>query len=344
MASGPPERVTNIKLMADNDPFTWGGIWGFDKSITLDFGNQFKVKCDAFRLMTRDGFPSRMVEAVVYGSNDRKRWTLLTESKAASTQDMQTLPVREEERNKPYRYLRLFKPAKTSPIFEVAEFRIVGQRIEDYSSDFHVAYITGFDDGTFRPDEKMTKADAVRVLAGLVDDYTDRGAYTCDFVDVPSTAPYFNDVAYMSSKGVGNGWTQPVKYVTADAEKRFHPDAFITRGELAGIMARMQSLKDDETTGPQDVTADTPNAVEIRRVVRKGWLTADESGAFHPNATVTRAEFVVALNRMTGRTQSPREVMPTFTDVPASHPAYDDIIRATTTYPVQFNSSPAAKP
>ena len=333
-ASGPPERITNIKMMADNDPFTWGGIWGFDKNITLDFGPRFKVKAEAFRMQPRDGHPSRMSEAVVYGSNDRKYWTLLTERKTVTSPGMQTLKVKGDQRNKPYRFLRLFMPAKALPIFEVAEFRIIGERIEDYSPDYNVAYIKGYDDGTFRPDQTLTRAEAVSLLAGLVDDYTDKGVYTCAFADVPTNAPFFDDVAYMSSKGVGHGYTQPVKYVTADADNRFHPQAPVSRGELAGIMARMQELTGNDGPALKDVRPETPNAAEIRRVAREGWLTADEAGLFHPDAPVSRAEFVVAANRMIRRTEFPREGMPSFTDVNASHRAYGDIMKAVTTYPV----------
>ncbi|MBN1855067.1 MAG: S-layer homology domain-containing protein [Pirellulales bacterium] len=328
-------QLININMMADDDPFTWGGIWGFDKNITMDFGNHFKVKSEAFRLLTRDGFPARMAETVVYGSNDRRHWTLLTENKTVKSPDFQTLTVKEEERNKSYRYLRLFMPAKPLPIFEVAEFRIIGERIEDYSPDYYVAYIKGYDDGAFRPDRNMTKAEAVCALANLVDFYTDRGVYTCDFVDVPTNAPYYDDVAYMSSKGIGNTWEQPVKYVTGDAENRFHPEAAITRGELAAIMSRMQWLKGDDGSELKDVTADTPHAAEIRRVAREGWLSGDEAGSFRPDAPVTRAEFVVAANRMIRRTEHTREGMPSFSDVDASHWAYDDIMKAATTYPVQ---------
>ena len=56
--------------MADGDPLTWGGLWGFDKNVTMDFGNHFKVKSDAFGIQSRDGFPIRVAESVVYGSND----------------------------------------------------------------------------------------------------------------------------------------------------------------------------------------------------------------------------------------------------------------------------------
>ncbi|MEO7933324.1 MAG: S-layer homology domain-containing protein [Chthoniobacterales bacterium] len=320
MASAGPER--GLSKMADNDPLSWGGLWGFDKNVTMDFGNHFKVKSEAFRIQCRDGFPIRVAESVVYGSNDRKHWTLLTENKAKASAELQTLTVKEEERDKPYRYIRLFMPAKPFPIFEIAEFRIVGERIEDYSPDQRVAYISGYADGTFRPDQKLTKAEAVSLLAGLVDDYTDKGVYECAFVDVLPAAPYFDDVAYMSSK----------KLVSADGDKRFHPDALITRGQLAAIMARMQAPKrKDGPAALEDVRADTPHATD---------------GAFRPNAPVTRAEFVVAVNRMSGRaaTEQPREGLPKFSDVSASHWAYADIMRAATTYPLPSAPASTASP
>jgi hypothetical protein len=338
VASGPPPTEIQINMMADNDPFTWGGVWGFDKNITMDFGHHFKVRCEAFRMLPRDGHPARMVEAVVYGSNDRRHWTLLTQDKTVSSSGWQSLTVKEEQQGNAYRFLRLFMPAKPLPAFEVAEFRIIGERIEDDSPDSHVAYITGYDDGTFRPDAKLTRAEAVSLLAGLVDHYTDKGAYECRFVDVPSDAPYYDDVAYMSRKGVGAGWhpwdNYPNRYVVGDADGRFHPEERITRGKLAFVMSRMQWLTGDDGPELADVTADTPYASEIRRVVREGWLTADESGAFHPDAPVTRAEFVVAANRMINRTEAPREGTPSFSDVDASHWAYDDIMKAATTYPI----------
>ena len=130
-----------------------------------------------------------------------------------------------------------------------------------------------------------------------MDDYTEKGVYDCAFVDVPRAAPYFDDIAYMSGKGL----------VTAGADKRFRPDALVTRGELAAIMARMQGLKEKEIPALKKVSSRAP---------------------------VTRAEFVIAVNRMTGRTatEPPRTGLPTFSDVNSAHPAYADIMRAATTY------------
>jgi len=318
-------RACGLAKMADGDPLSYGGLWGFDKSFTLDFGVPFKVRSQAFRIQARNGFPIRVLEAVVYGSNDRKHWTLLTENKAQSVAELQTLTVKKEERANAYRYLRFFMPARSYPIFEIAELRIVGDRVEDYRPTYQTAYISGYPDGTFRPDQKLSKADAVCLLAGLVDDYTDKGAYACDIVDVPQDAPCYDDVAYMSSKG----------FVSADDTKHFHPNVPITRGELAAIMARMWGLKgNDGIAKLRDVSDDTPNAAEIRRVVREGWLAGNQSDRFYPDAPVTRAEFVVAANRLIQRIQSPHEGMPSFSDVDASYWAYEDIMKAATTYPV----------
>jgi hypothetical protein len=324
VASTGPERGLNS--MADSDPLSWGGLWGFDKNVTMDFGNRFKVKAEAFRLQCRDGFPIRVAESVVYGSNDRKHWTLLTQNKAKASGDLQTLTVKKEERNKAYRYLRLFMPAKPFPIFEIAEFRILGERVEDYSPDYHVAYIQGYKDGTFRPDQKLTKAEAVSLLAGVVDYYTDKGAYECAYADVLRGAEYYDDVAYMSKKG----------FITADSENRFRPQDPITRGEFADFMARMNTLKGEPKINFPDVTAETPNATAIRLVVEKGWLKAQADGAFRPNAPMTRVEVVVALNTMLQRhCPAPLARAQQFKDVAKSNSAYDEIREASTTHPVQ---------
>jgi len=84
----------------------------------------------------------------------------------------------------------------------------------------------------------------------------------------------------------------------------------------------------------KDVPDETPHAAEIRRVVREGWLSADSGGAFHPDQSVTRAEFVSAVNRMTGRADAgmPGENSPKFSDVDPSHPAYAEIMKAASTY------------
>lgn len=311
--------------MADGDPLSWGGLWGFDKNITMDFGKSFKVKSRAFGMQTRNGFPVRVRDAVVYGSNNGFEWTLLTENAAKSSPEFQTLDVKKSLQETPYRFLRFFMPARAYGIFEIAELRIYGERVEDYSPDYHKGYITGLDDGTFRPDQPLTRAEAAAFLANTMDDYTDKGAYSCDYSDVDRKAWYYDDLAYMSQKrliGAGDG-------------KAFAPDAPITRGELAGTMARMNDLKGRADLTLKDVTSTTPNAVEIHHVEAKGWLTADDEKQFRPGNPVTRAEFVTAVNKMLGRNDAGGKGAAPFKDVDPSHWAYEAIMEATRTHAVE---------
>jgi hypothetical protein len=154
--------------MADGDRLTWGGEWGFDKNVTMDFGKNFKVKSRAFGMQCRNGFPIRVLNAVVYGSNNGFDWTLLTENAAKSVPDFQMLTVKPSLQETPYRFLRFFMPAKAYGIFEIGELRIYGDRVEDYSPDYHKAYIKGFEDGTFRPDQPITRAEVATFLARRV--------------------------------------------------------------------------------------------------------------------------------------------------------------------------------
>ena len=210
--------ICDSAKMADGDPLTWGGVSGFDKNVTMDFGRNFKVKSRAFGIQGRDGFPIRVAQAVVYGSNNRFDWTLLTQSAAKNVPAFQTLEVKKSLQETPYRFLRFFMPARAYSIFEISELRVYGQRVEDYTPDYHRAYIKGFDDGTFRPDQNLTRAEAASSLANLMDDYTDKGAYQCNYSDVDQKAWYYDDLAYMTQKGL----------VAAAKSKAFEPDAPIT--------------------------------------------------------------------------------------------------------------------
>ena len=172
----------------------------------------------------------------------------------------------------------------------------------------------------------MTRAEAASLLAGLVDDYTDKGAYDYAYADVARDAGYYDDVAYMSRKG----------FITADSGNRFRPQDAITRGEFADIVAKMNKLSGKTQTNFSDVTDATPYAAAIRLVAEKGWLKAQADGTFRPNAPITRAEVVVAVNKMLQRhCAAPLDAAQEFHDVKKSYWAYADIMEASTTHAVQ---------
>ena len=85
--------------------------------------------------------------------------------------------------------------------------------------------VTGFTDGTFRPNDFITRAEAVKMMTRLV-------GFPLD-VEID---PYFTDI---------NGWQIPYVenarrkgILTASVDKKFRPDDFITRAEVVKMASQ----------------------------------------------------------------------------------------------------------
>lgn len=122
---------TQIVNLTDNAPDSFAGYYLADNlSYYLDFGENFKVSATAFALQVRAGFPERIGGAAVYGSNDKQTWTRLTPGLTTVSDDMQTLHVDEENKDKPFRFIKLQMIKPSSTMFELSELRIYGLRHE----------------------------------------------------------------------------------------------------------------------------------------------------------------------------------------------------------------------
>lgn len=80
----------------------------------------------------------------------------------------------------------------------------------------HFAYITGYPDGTFKPNGNLTRAEAATVFYRLLLDQT--MTKNVQFSDVPAGKWYETAVKTLASKGVITGYTdgtfKPTKSVT----------------------------------------------------------------------------------------------------------------------------------
>lgn len=105
---------------------------------TFDFGPNFRISVDAFKLQVRMGFPERLAGSAVFGSNDGENWTRLTDELTKFNEDLQTLNVKSEEKNNQYRFIKVhmiepkpsIDPNIKTDFFEMSEFRILGKRYE----------------------------------------------------------------------------------------------------------------------------------------------------------------------------------------------------------------------
>ncbi len=102
-----------------------------DRDYVFDFGEGFRVSVDAFAVEGRLNFEDRARDMTVFGSNDQAEWTRLTRPMTGRPAELSRFETTPETRSRRFRYFRFQKNQAHSPLYELAELRIFGQRYED---------------------------------------------------------------------------------------------------------------------------------------------------------------------------------------------------------------------
>lgn len=186
----------------------------------------------------------------------------------------------------------------------------------------HVAYLSGYGTGLFGPDNRMTRAQAAQMFYNLL---LDRNvSATSSFKDVPADAWCYDAVSALSSMGIIQGYQ----------DGTFRPNQPITRAQFAAIVTRFAGAGVSEAQTYTDVPADYWAYDAIFAASGWGWITGYDDGTFHPDATVTRAQVAVIVNRMLGRSadeqfidRSSSELI-SFSDLTVDHWAYYAVTEA----------------
>ena len=147
--------------------------------------------------------------------------------------------------------------------------------------------ISGYPDGTFRPNNMITRAEFV-VLVNNAMGYTKSGyAY---FSDVPSH--YWGKNAIQTGVAAG--------YISGDGNGIFRPNDPVTRQEAAAMISRILNLKQNESRAYRytDSYAISNWAKGVVGAVSEAGIMAGyPDGSFGPNRVLTRAEAVLALDK-----------------------------------------------
>lgn len=159
--------------------------------------------------------------------------------------------------------------------------------------------LEGFPDGTFGPDQRLTRAEFVKMLVlslGLRESVAELKGVQSRFRDVPNdhwAVPYLEAAAERS-------------LVQGDGDGAFRPDADIKRAEAATILAQAFGAQWVEGAAElpfSDGAAVPPWAVGyIASLWRAGLLNGYEDGTWRPLAPISRAEAVTLLVRSLKRT------------------------------------------
>lgn len=147
--------------------------------------------------------------------------------------------------------------------------------------------ITGYPDGTFKPDNKITRAEFMVLVNGAFV-YTDK--VTVDYTDVSVTDWYADTVAKARAAG----------YITGYTDGTIKPNKQISRQEAAVIIMKVNNLAQTETVA--DKFTDSSNIPSwskgaIGATIAAGIMGGYPDGSFKAANPITRAEAVVALNK-----------------------------------------------
>lgn len=190
----------------------------------------------------------------------------------------------------------------------------------------HAGYVTGYDDGTFRPNDTITRAQAASLLYRLLER---PGSEFVRLEDVSETAYYYTDVGYLAAIGVLD--------ITGGT---LNPDEYLTRAEFTSMIVRLMvgdSYKTYYGSMPfDDVPEDHRYAGEIAYAEMHGWVYGVGNREFYPDRMVSRGEAVATINRAMGAVPDKEYLsglfFSPFSDVFATHWAYYDILEATLTH------------
>lgn len=148
------------------------------------------------------------------------------------------------------------------------------------------AILRGNEDGTFRPDEPITRG----AFAGILDRFF-------HFPDV-SPADTFSDLK-------GNYWEEAVLKLHAagvylGSDGKALADEPITRAQAVTMLTRAFQITAESMTLPFGDAAEIPDYARpaVAAMNAQGYVSGDPEGNFNPDSSITRAEFVTVLDRM----------------------------------------------
>lgn len=153
--------------------------------------------------------------------------------------------------------------------------------IEDLSSQ---GVIEGYTDGTFRPNEKVTRGQAAAMINRMLK-YKPKN--TASFKDIPATYSFAADIAAMKELGIINGFE----------DGTYRPNDSLTRTQMAVIVARAFNLKAPATTSASynDVSKSYWAYDFIISMKAYDRTTGFQTSAYNGNSLATRCYFAAAI-------------------------------------------------
>ena len=147
-------------------------------------------------------------------------------------------------------------------------------------------YVTGYGDGTFRPNQTLSRAHAAviisRVLKLDTTNVKDPG-----FKDVTPSHQYYKEIAAVQNAGIISG-----------VNSAYNPNNNLTRAQMAKIVAKAFNLKGVSNIEFTDVPKTSWEYEFVQALAANNVTTGFGNGLFKPNDSITRMHFGLFLYRV----------------------------------------------
>ena len=150
--------------------------------------------------------------------------------------------------------------------------------------------VGGYEDGTFRPDGQLTRAEFVKIVNGVFH-YQETGEAITAFDDIDGHwAQGQIEIAQQ------NGYIGGVGYIEGIGKHCFAPDATLTREQVAVILSRILKLENvfQMNLVVQDAVSDWAKA-DVEKAIVCGVFALEDNNTFRATEPITRAEVCQAL-------------------------------------------------
>ncbi len=192
--------------------------------------------------------------------------------------------------------------------------------------EWHEAYLHGYDDGLFRPNGFITRAEEAQMIYNLLEDRpADRAALS----DVYRSDWYYDALGLLAAAGV----------VSPDEFGRVEPRAQLTRAEFLTMLVNLFPELPESKCSYTDLSESEPWYGAVAKATAAGWVNGYEDGSFRASGRVTRAEAAAIINRALCRRADralldAQLVIPLYEDVTPAHWAYYEIMEASISHRV----------
>ena len=196
----------------------------------------------------------------------------------------------------------------------------------ELNKEDHIAYVSGYPDGTVQPEGYITREEVATIFFRLLTDES-RADFITEYNPYPDVASdrwSYYAITTMTNGNLMLGRTGGV----------FDPGANITRAEFAVVAAQFSNA---QYSGPDKFTDISDHWARdyINRAANEGWIAGYPDGTFGPDRFITRAEVMALVNEVLERAPDADYMLDNMTvwpDNPKSAWYYEDVQEATNSH------------